>query len=179
MKEGPVEIIKSKRHTRVPKIGIRRDGSPDTRHKVLDWNMAYDQFLLVYKPKGMTQRAYAETVMEMDHTYVSTNFVRIESERILSGSKTRMTKLLETALLSVEASLKEKADYSPSAERNGISAEFKNRFGLDAFKAMADRLGFSPQAVNIAVTQNSQTNIVIPPLFAQQYADDAKKMLGE
>lgn len=63
--------------------------------------------------------------------------------------------------------LKAQSNVGRAVSSSEFEPEFSAKYNLEAYKAIADRSGFSPQAVTINMQQNNQTNIAIPPLFAQ------------
>lgn len=133
----------------------------------IDWEHAFDEYLTVYKPKGMKQKDYA-VFKGVQPAWLSTRFNEIENERLMEVNKARMPKLLSMGLDVVEDTLQMKTGFNEDEPGTGISDEFKAKFGLEAVKAMSDRLGMSPQAVTLNVQQVNQnkTLIALPSMFS-------------
>lgn len=133
----------------------------------IDWQHAFDEYLTVYKPKGMRQKEFAK-LKGVQPQWLSTQFTEIRRERTLQSVKSEMPKVMLKALRNVKEALDEEPDRSPSAVRKGISVEGKAKISIEAFKAMADREGMSPQAVTLNVQQNNmnKTLIALPTMFS-------------
>lgn len=139
-------------------------------HPKINWEQAFEQWLSHKRdnPKA-TQKAFAVSI-GLDIEYLSTRFTEIRTKRLLDTSKGLFPKLLKKSLAIINNTLNEDADYNIAAERTGISPEFKGKFALETAKAMADRLGMSPQAMTLNLNQNNLT-VLQAPIFAAPYAD--------
>ncbi len=132
--------------------------------KIENWDAAFDEFILVHKPKGMKQYEFA-ALKQVDAEWMSTKFSEIRNERLMTENRSRMPKLLSRGLDEMESTLDMVAGIKEDEPGKGISQEFKSKMGLEAAKFAADRLGMSPQAVTINMQQLNQSKIVIAPLF--------------
>lgn len=144
----------------------------------INWEQAFEQWLShkLENPKA-TQKAFAVSI-GLDVEYLSTRFTEIRTKRLLDTSKGLFPKLLKKSLAIINNTLNEDADYSTSADRTGISPEFKGKFALETAKAMADRLGMSPQAMTVNLNQNNLT-VMQAPIFAAQYEDLTNSMFPQ
>lgn len=147
-------------------------GLTKPNQKIADWNVCYEQYLSLKRTQpSISQRDYA-LQLGVDRTYLSTQFAEIRRKRYELDVRQRLPAVLAASLRDVENGLK--------SNREGNGAEDPKHiqhYALDAFKAIADRAGFSPQAVTLNVTQTNQQAIVLPPIFAGQYEGMADKML--
>lgn len=138
--------------------------------KVLDWDACYDHYLSLKRVQTITQADYAKQI-GVDKSYLSTNFAEIRRHRAELDVRLRLPIVMAQSLRDVQSSL----DSNRLDET--IDGKHKQHYALDAFKAIADRAGFSPQAVTVQVSQTNQQAIVMPPIFAGQYQELADKML--
>jgi hypothetical protein len=138
--------------------------------KVLDWEAEYDNYIALKRTQDLSQIDYAK-IIDIDKSWVSTNFARIRRQRYELDVRNRLPKIMAEALRDVQAALK------LNRAENGLEDVKKQAYALEAFAKVADRTGFSPQAVTVNVQQNTQHNVIMPPIFGASYADGAKQML--
>lgn len=144
----------------------------------LDWEQAYDEFILVHKPKGMKQYEFA-ALKEVNPQWLSVRFKEIEGERLIKSNRSDMPRIMAKALKGLEEALDEDADRSVPEFRTGIGVEAKAKLSLAAASSMADRLGMSPQAMTINMQQLNQNKTVLAvPIFAAQASPMMDKFLG-
>ncbi len=151
---------------------VKRKHGPPPK---INWEQAFERYVIEEVPKGITQAAYAAAI-GVNSCYFSTKFTSWERERELTIFKRRTPNLLNKALDNVEKTLKEDAEYVKSADRAGLSPQFKAEFSLDAVKAFAGMEGISPQGAIINI-QNKATATVLAPMFAGQ-TDEIRNLLG-
>ncbi len=142
----------------------------------IDWQAAFDEFLLVHKPNGMLQKDFA-TLKGVQPTYLSLRFNEIESERIMESNKAEMPKLMQTALKGLKEALNEEPDRQTVDLRTGIGVEAKAKLTLATATAMADRLGMSPQAMTLNVQQNNLNKAAIQSVPFFQVKDTEMESL--
>ncbi len=145
----------------------------------LDWNQAFDEFILVHKPAGMKQYQFA-ALKEVDVEWLSTKFTEIRNERLMTKNKSRLPKLLSKALDGLESALGEEVDREVADKRTGIGVEAKAKLSLAAVTGIADRLGMSPQAMTINMQQLTQNKTILAvPIFAAEYSQELDNFLGK
>jgi hypothetical protein len=137
--------------------------------KVLDWGAEYDHYIALKRTQGLTQAQYAEQ-LGVDKSWVSTNFAQIRRERYKLDVSNLLPRIMAESLRDVQAAL--------NLNRDGLDDRQKQGFALEAFAKVADRAGFSPQAVMVNVQQNNSSTVVMPPIFGGEYSDGVKQMLG-
>jgi hypothetical protein len=130
--------------------------------KVEDWDLAYDQWILVHKPNGVKQQDYAKS-LGANATWLSTRFNEIARNRIMLEIKGDMPKVLQKALKGMEEGL----NYVDPKEQASVSSR--------VFSTIADRDGMSPQAQIINIQQKNSMAVVSVPLF-EEGAERAKAM---
>ncbi len=141
----------------------------------LDWDSAFDEWVLVVKPKGdITQKAFA-LQKGVEPTHLSRRFHEIELDRTTNTAKSKMAHVMIKSLERVDEALDE------LDEDEKVTASDKLRSANDSFKATADRMGLSPQAQIINIQQSNQANlsasVVIPPMIQSADTEDFSKML--
>ncbi len=118
-----------------------------------EWDQAFDQWIMVIKPKGeMTQFEYAKS-LGVSAPWLSTKFSEIEISRITNNAKVKMAKVLEKSLDKVDEGL----DELDGDEK--VTAAGKVHASNESFKIMADRLGMAPAQMNMNVNTNIQMNV--------------------
>lgn len=143
----------------------------------IDWDQAFDAWVLVIRPKGeMTQAEYAKS-LGVNHTWLSHRFTEIEVERISNKAKGKMASVMAKSLEKMDEGL-DQMDSDPE-----VDSASKLRAANDAFKSTSDRLGLSPQANIISIQNTNQANaqsiLTIPPMFqTPQDQEDLKQLLG-
>ncbi len=141
----------------------------------LNWDDAFDEYLLVHKPNGMPQYEFAAS-KKVDANWLSSKFAEIRRQRRLQSVKNDMPKVMLKALRSVNEALDEEPDRSPSATRTGMSVGEKAKISIEAFKAMADREGMSPQAVTLNMQQINQNKSVVTVAYFATAPTEVKEL---
>jgi hypothetical protein len=134
----------------------------------LDWDQAFDEWVLVIRPRGdVTQAEFAKS-KGVSPTHLSTRFGEIEVARITGQARAGMAKVLMTSIDKVAEGLKDLKD-----DKN-VDAATRTRTAAGVLRTTADRLGFSPQQTTINIQQNNATKVEIVPLFEAAYVDADK-----
>jgi hypothetical protein len=138
--------------------------------KVLDWEAEYDHYLSIKRTRQITQAEYAET-LGVARAWVSTNFAHIRRQRFKLEVSNLLPEIMRDSLRDVKTAL--------NINRDSLDDKQKQAFALEAFAKVADRTGFSPQAVMVNVQQNNSNTVLMPPIFGGAYADGVKQMMGD
>jgi hypothetical protein len=120
------------------------------------------EYLSAYKSEGKTQVEFCKD-KDLEPTMISRHFAELKREAQIDLFKRRNTGILLKAQSNVHKALE--AD------------QVKPEFSLDAYKAIADREGLSPQAQIINIQNQATAGVVLAPFFSQP-DDDLKNLLG-
>jgi hypothetical protein len=143
----------------------------------LDWEKAFDDWVMVFRPKGeITEKEYAKS-LGISYTHLSHRFSEIRVQRISNKAKNKMAKVMIKSLNKMDEGLDELDD------DEDVDAASKLRASSEAFKSTADRLGLSPQANVIQIQNNNQANaqtsLTVQPMFQIDKDDDRFRKLLE
>ena len=128
---------------------------PAALDKRIPWETHFNKWMIEVKPTGLSLRQFC-----IDHKLNETSTYAKFKELRMDYFREKMTDTMGKGLHIVEKTLDE-AGVDPN-------------FALKATTAMADRIGLSPQAQIISVSQNN-SNIAITPIFQSL---DAKEFQG-
>ena len=137
-----------------------------TGGKGIDYEAAYAEFQLLSIRENLLLKDYC-AARNLTYTTCSTHFAEIKRRLDIETFQRNNIGLL----------LKTQTNIKEAVESDEFDPKFKASFSLDAFKAVADRSGFSPQAVTLNVQQNNQNNITLPAIFSAANEADLGMML--
>lgn len=126
-----------------------------------DYEALYDEFYRDKAKTGMTQYAFAES-KGIHPKQLCRAFGQIKREIQMQAFKHKNPRLLLKAQRNLEKALDD-----PEADP---------RLSLEAYKAVSDREGLSPNAVNVAIQNNMTTIIKVQPILAASEDDTLRHM---
>ena len=144
----------------------------------IDWEQAFDAWILVIKPKGeLTQATYAKQ-LGVQETHLSRRFAEIKRERTMAAINSKMPQVMRKSLKQVDEALDATQVQNDKGDWIDVDPMAKGKLALDIFAKLADRQGMSPQANLITIQQNTQTNtFIIQPMFHSEQNQEETKLL--
>ena len=148
-------------------IPIKR---PRGRQAVHDYKAIWTQYLqLKADNPGYTIRQFAETRKDLSYDYIQQKFAVFNREAKIAVFHERNLEILEKSQTNIVNSL----------SNTELDPEFQAKHSLEAYKAVSDREGQSPQAQVISIQNTASANAasITVPLFGGQ-PDEFKKLVG-